>query len=139
MGPGLLESVYTVLLGQELARRGLHVERNRPLSFEYDGLRFDRGLRIDLLVDHRVVVELKSVEKLAPVHAKQILTYVRLLQLPVGLLINFGGATLKEGIQRVVNRYAPDSSSSLRVNSQVGDMEHERSTSSHPETRRRGG
>jgi GxxExxY protein len=76
---------------------------------------FDDGLRVDLLVDDRVVVELKSVEKLAPVHAKQVLTYLRLLDLPVGLLINFGAATLKEGLQRIVNNLQPSVSSRLRV------------------------
>jgi iron complex transport system substrate-binding protein len=123
LGPGLLESVYSVLLGQELVRRGLHVERNLPVTFEYDGLRFDRGLRVDLLVERIVVVELKSVERLAPVHAKQIVTYMRLLRLPVGLLINFGGETLKEGLHRVVNRYVPGAGSPLRINAAPGGAE----------------
>ncbi|MFM8396158.1 MAG: GxxExxY protein [Acidobacteriota bacterium] len=86
------------------------------IRFEYDGLLFDEGLRLDLLVDGCVVVELKSVERLAPVHHKQVLTYLRLLQLPVGLLINFGGATLKEGLHRIVNQLPASASPCLRVN-----------------------
>ncbi|MBU4470936.1 MAG: GxxExxY protein [Desulfobacteraceae bacterium] len=102
LGPGLLESVYELLLSKILINRGLTVERQKPVCFEYDGIRFDDGFRVDLLVDGRVVVELKSLEKLAPVHSKQLLTYLRLMNLPVGLLINFGGATLKEGLHRII-------------------------------------
>jgi GxxExxY protein len=107
LGPGLLESVYELVLARELARRGLLVERQREVSFEYDGLRFDNAFRVDLLVDHRVVVEIKSLERAQPVHAKQLLTYLRLLNLRVGLLVNFGAASLKEGLARVVNGLAP--------------------------------
>jgi GxxExxY protein len=107
IGPGLLESVYQTLLARELARRGLRVERQKSVSFEYEGLYFNEGLRLDLLIEGCVAVELKSVEALAPVHAKQLLTYIRLLDLPVGLLINFGGATLKEGLRRIVNNHTP--------------------------------
>ena len=116
LGPGLLESVYETVLFRALERRGLPVERQKVIRFEYDGLVFDEGLRLDLLVDGCVVVELKSVERLAPVHHKQVLTYLRLLQLPVGLLINFGGATLKEGLHRIVNQLPPSASPRLRVN-----------------------
>jgi GxxExxY protein len=117
-GPGLLESVYELVLARELEQRGLTVERQKPVSFEFDGLRFEDAFRVDLLVEGCVVVELKSVETLAPVHSKQVLTYIRLLNLPVGLLINFGAATMKEGLQRVVNNYRPSSSAPprLRVN-----------------------
>lgn len=107
LGPGLLESVYEALLAQALEKRGLSVKRQTAIPFEYEGLRFEDGLRVDLLVGGLVVVELKSVEKLAPVHAKQVLTYLRVLNLPIGLLINFGAATFKEGIRRVANSYAP--------------------------------
>ncbi len=79
-------------------------------------MEFDEGLRLDLLVDERVIVELKSVENLAPVHSKQLLTYLRLLDLEVGLLINFGATTLKEGLHRIVNNHQPSASSRLRVN-----------------------
>src|SRR5450759_268915 len=116
LGPGLLESVYEAVLGRELEKRGLVVERQKIISFEYDGMRFDEGLRVDLLAEEVVVVELKTVEKFAPVHAKQVLTYLRLLHLPVGLLINFGSPTLKEGLQRIVNNYQPSTASRLRVN-----------------------
>jgi iron complex transport system substrate-binding protein len=117
-GPGLLESVYELVLARELEQRGLTVERQKPVSFEFDGLRFEDAFRVDLLVEGCVVVELKSVETLAPVHSKQVLTYIRLLNLPVGLLINFGAATMKEGLQRVVNNYRPSASAPprLRVN-----------------------
>lgn len=120
LGPGLLESVYLTLLAADLERRGLAVQRQVTVGFEYDGLVFDRGLRLDLLVNELVIVEIKSVERLHQVHYRQILTYLRLLRLPVGLLINFGGATLKEGLRRVVNDYQPSASPfppRLRVNS----------------------
>jgi iron complex transport system substrate-binding protein len=103
LGPGLFESVYGVVMPRMLERRGLKVERHKLVTFEFDGMRFDHGLRVDLLVEDQVVVELKSVETLAPVHGKQVLTYLRLLDLPVGLLINFGAATLKDGLRRIVN------------------------------------
>ena len=90
--------------------------RQKAVPFEYDGLRFDEGLRVDLLVEDRVVVEIKSVERLAPVHCKQVLTYLRLLHLPVGLLVNFGAPTLRDGLRRVVNNYVPSGPSPLRVN-----------------------
>ena len=115
-GPGLLESVYETVLARELARRGLRVERQKNVVFEYDGLRFEDGLRLDLLVEERVVVELKSIETLLPVHKKQVLTYLRLMKLPVGLLINFGAPTLKEGLHRIVNNLQPSASPRLRVN-----------------------
>ncbi|MEW5975584.1 MAG: GxxExxY protein [Acidobacteriota bacterium] len=118
LGPGLLESVYEAVLARELERHGLRVQRQVCVSFDFDGMHFDEGFRVDLLVEGMVVVELKSVEKLAPVHSKQSLTYLRLMNLPVGLLINFGGATLKEGLHRIVNHYTPSPSapSRLRVN-----------------------
>jgi GxxExxY protein len=105
LGPGLLESVYERLLAQDLERRGLRVERQHLVSFEYDGLRFEDGLRVDLLVGGQVVVEIKSAAQLAPVHWRQVLTYLRVLDLRVGLLINFGDITLKNGLRRVVNNY----------------------------------
>ncbi len=81
------------------------MERQVSVAFDFNGMHFDEGLRVDLLVDGCLVIELKSVEKLAPVYAKQLLTYLRLLNLPVGLLINFGAGTFKEGIRRVVNKH----------------------------------
>jgi len=116
LGPGLLESVYEVVLARVLEQRGFQVERQKAICFEYDGMVFEEGFRIDLLVENRVLVELKSVEKLAPVHSKQLLTYLRLMNLSVGLLINFGAATLKEGLQRIVNKLPSSASPRLRVN-----------------------
>jgi GxxExxY protein len=116
LGPGLLESVYELVLARVLAERGFKVERQKILSFEYEGLLFANAFRIDLLVDDCVIVEIKSVEELAPVHHKQLLTYLRLSDLRVGLLINFGSATLKEGLRRMVNHLPPSASPRLRVN-----------------------
>jgi hypothetical protein len=101
----------TAVLARMLEERGLLVERQVSVAFDFNGMHFDEGLRVDLLVDGCLVIELKSVEKLAPVHAKQLLTYLRLLNLPVGLLINFGAATFKEGIRRIVNKHQDFASS----------------------------
>lgn len=106
-GPGLLESVYEAVLARVLEQRGLAVKRQVSVAFEYQGIQIKEGFRVDLLVEDLVVVELKSVELLAPVHAKQLLTYLRVLDLPVGLLINFGAPTLKQGIRRIANTNAP--------------------------------
>jgi GxxExxY protein len=103
LGPGLLESVYEVVLARDLARKGYLVERQKPISFEFEGMVFTEGFRADLLVEDAIVVEVKSVALLAPVHASQVLTYLRLLDYPVGLLINFGVARLREGIKRIAN------------------------------------
>jgi iron complex transport system substrate-binding protein len=116
LGPGLLESVYEMILAKSLQKRGYKVERQKAITFEYDGILFEEGFRIDLLVEDRVIIELKSVEKLIPVHSKQLLTYMRLMNLPVGFLMNFGAATLKEGLHRVVNSLSASASPSLRVN-----------------------
>ena len=103
LGPGLLESVYEVLLTDALRGRGLSVDRQRPIPIHFRGKRFDEGFRADLVVGDAVLVELKSVESLARVHKKQVLTYLRLSHLKLGLLINFGGELLKGNIERVVN------------------------------------
>ncbi len=116
LGPGLLESVYETVLTKTLQKRGFEVERQKIIQFEYDGILFDEGFRVDLLVAGRVIVELKSLEKLAPVHGKQLMTYLRLMNLHVGLLINFGAATLKEGLHRIVNNLPSSASPHLRVN-----------------------
>jgi iron complex transport system substrate-binding protein len=118
LGPGLLESVYESLLHSALLKNGLLVQRQYSVAFEYDGMSFDDGLRIDLLVEGVLVVELKSVEALAPVHSKQVLTYLRLLDLSLGLLINFGAPTFKQGCRRIVNRHPTFASSRLRVRNQ---------------------
>jgi len=103
LGPGLLESVYVRILKYELEKRGLHVEKEVGVSFTYDGLTFDEGFRADLIVNRKVIVEIKSVEHTHPVHKKQLLTYLKLTNLKLGLLVNFGAATVKEGITRIVN------------------------------------
>jgi iron complex transport system substrate-binding protein len=103
LGPGLLESVYERVLAYELERRGLTVERQVPVPIVYDNLRFEERFRADLIVERVIVVELKSVETFAPVHAKQLLTYLKLLDVRLGLLINFGTPLLKDGIKRVAN------------------------------------
>lgn len=102
-GPGLLESVYEVTLAHELRKAGVRVERQVAIPIRYDDLTFDEGFRADLLVDGKVIVELKSVEQLARVHSKQLLTQLRLIGHKLGLLINFGESHLKNGIERVVN------------------------------------
>ena len=102
-----------------LEGRGLRVERQKPVAFDFDGMHFNEGLRADLMVEDCLVVELKSVEILTPVHPKQLLTYLRLLNLPLGLLINFGAPTFKEGVRRVVNNHRDFASSRLRVNTDV--------------------
>lgn len=105
LGPGLLESVYETILASKLSRLGYEVEQQKALALVYEDMHFPAAFKIDLLVDQRLVVELKSVERLQPVHSKQLLTYLRLMKLPVGLLVNFGYDTLKEGVKRVVNNY----------------------------------
>ena len=105
LGPGLLESVYETVLAGKLAALGYRIDRQRPIDIEFEGMRFPAAFRIDLLVNEQVLIEVKSVEQLSAVHAKQLLTYLRLTKQPLGLLINFGGATLKEGFRRLVNDY----------------------------------
>lgn len=123
LGPGLLESVYERLLAKELARRGLKVERQRPVSFEYDGLTLEGGFTVDLLVNESVVVELKAAQKIHPVDQRQLFTYLRILDLEVGLLLNFGDALMKDGIRRIVNGYRPTPESTLRINASEGGRE----------------
>jgi iron complex transport system substrate-binding protein len=106
LGPGMLESVYRIVLAKDLERAGFQVEQEKSISFKYEGMTIENGFRVDLLVDKQVVVELKSIETLAPIHSKQVLTYLRVLDLPVGLLINFGSVSLKQGLQRIANARA---------------------------------
>ena len=103
LGPGLLESAYEAILADQLARRGIRVERQKPIPIWYDGIELAEGFRADLMLEGKLLVELKSVERLSPLHSKQVLTCLRLLDLPLGLLINFGGASLKEGLRRIAN------------------------------------
>ena len=103
LGPGLLESVYEVVLAHELKKRGLRVKRQVPVAIVYDDIKFDEGFRADLIIEDKVIVELKSVKNIVPVHKKQLLTYLRLSDKRLGLLINFGSELIRDGISRVVN------------------------------------
>jgi len=109
LGPGVFESVYEVLVAHELTKKGVSVDRQRPMSIIYDGIRFDEAFRSDLAVDGKVIAELKSVQALLPIHAKQSLTQLRLTGLKLGLLINFGEAHLKNGIKRIISGQLEDS------------------------------
>src|SRR6266853_3921717 len=103
LGPGLLESVYETIMAYELQKRGLQVRRQQAIRVAYEDVRMDLGFRADLIVENKVVVEIKSVEAIAPVHKKQLLTYLRLTDKRLGLLINFNVELIKNGISRVVN------------------------------------
>lgn len=120
LGPGLLESVYEMLLAARLERMGYMIARQRAIDIQFDGIHFPAAFRIDILVDERLLIEVKSVERLTAIHGKQLLTYLRLTNQPVGLLINFGGDTLKEGLRRIVNDYRPSASPRLRVTQKIG-------------------
>ena len=116
MGPGLLESVYETLLAAALRRGGFAVKRQVPIDLIDEGFTFPAAFKIDLLVEQCVIVEIKSVERLMPVHAKQLTTYLRLTGLQAGLLMNFNTERLKDGVQRIVNGYIPFAAPRLRVN-----------------------
>lgn len=103
LGPGLLESVYEEILYHELLNQGLRVERQKPVPVYWNNLKMEIGFRADLVVENKVIIELKSVELIAPVHPKQVLTYLRLTGLKLGLLINFNEKLIKDGIKRIVN------------------------------------
>jgi GxxExxY protein len=105
IGPGLLESAYEMLLFESLSKRGLLVERQVAVSLKANGIVIDNAFRADLFVERTLLIEVKSTEAHAPVHAKQLLTYLRLMDLPLGLLMNFGAGTFKEGIRRIVNNH----------------------------------
>jgi len=104
LGPGLFETVYERIMEVELAKRGLSVFRQKPIPIVYGGLHFGAGFRADLLVDDKVIVEVKSIDALHPVHKKQMLTYLRFADKRLGLLINFNVALIKDGIVRLVNK-----------------------------------
>ena len=108
LGPGLLESVYEIVLAESLIRRGYRVARQVPIDISYDGLQIEGAFPIDLLIEDCLVIEIKSIEQLTKLHAKQLLTYLRLMKQLVGLLLNFSGLTMKEGIRRLVNNYRPN-------------------------------
>ena len=112
IGPGLLESVYEIILADALTERGLRVERQKPVNFVYRGQNLGDAFRIDLLIERKLIIELKSVERLLPLHGKQLLTYLRLSELPLGLLMNFGAEVFRDGLKRVSNNYFGDWKSS---------------------------
>ena len=103
LGPGLVESVYEIVLANALLGRGLKTSRQRPVPIQYRGLKFDEGFRRDIWVEEKVILEIKSVEKITPLHKKQLQTYLRLTGCKLGYLLNFGAALMKEGICRCVN------------------------------------
>ncbi len=105
LGPGLFESVYEEILSYRLIKRGLHIQKQVAIPVFYEEIKMEVGFRADLIVESRVIVEIKSIEMVAPVHFKQVLTYLKLTGLKVGLLINFYEALLKDGIKRIVNNY----------------------------------
>lgn len=115
-GPGLLESVHEEILFYRLNKRGVTVKRQTPIPLYYEDIKMDIGFRSDLIVEDRVIVEIKSVESIAPVHPKILLTYLKLTGITVGLLINFNESVLKNGIKRIVNNYISASSASQREN-----------------------
>ena len=114
LGPGLLESIYEELLSYRLNKKELNVRRQMPVPVFYEEVKLDIGFRPDLIVNDKVIVEIKSIEKIASVHLKVLLTYLKLTGISVGLLINFNESILKNGIKRMVNNYSPSSSVSLR-------------------------
>ncbi len=122
-GPGMLESIYEQLLEAELARRGHKVERQKSVSFEYDGLLLENAFRVDLLIDDVVVVELKATEQMKPVFAKQVKTYLVAMNLQVGVVLNFGMATIKEGFTRVVNGFKDNNSQRLCLSASLRETD----------------
>ena len=122
LGPGLLESVYETVLAGKLAEIGYRIDRQKPIDIEFEGTVFTAAFQADLVVDNRLLVEIKCVDSLSKAHMKQLQTYLRLTNQPVGLLINFAGATLKEGLKRVVNDHVPSASPRLRVNQNLNGV-----------------
>ena len=105
LGPGLLESAYEMILAAELVRRGHRVETQVPVSFDYEGMKFENAFRVDMIVDEQIVVELKATEQKNPVFARQLKTYLVLMNKHIGLLLNFGQMKMVNGIERIVNGY----------------------------------
>lgn len=103
LGPGLYESVYEAILAHELVKRGLQIKRQVAVALQYDELTFDEAFKADLLVENKVMIELKSLETLLPVHRTQLLTYIKLANVRLGLLLNFGATFMKDGVERVAN------------------------------------
>jgi GxxExxY protein len=108
LGPGLLESVYETVLARRIEARGFKVDRQHVVPLTIGKDHFDAAFRVDILVEGRLVLEIKAVEQITKGHCRQLMTYLRIMQQPVGLLLNFSGATMKEGIKRIVNDYRPE-------------------------------
>ena len=115
LGPGLLETAYERVLAHKMSVRGLSVKTQVLMPIEVDGVLVDQGFRADILLEDRLLIEVKSVERLAPVHARQVLTYLRFMGLPLGLLMNFSGMTFREGLKRVVNNHQDPTGSNLKI------------------------
>ena len=103
VGPGLLESVYERILADRLGKLGIRVDQQQPISVEVDGISYPDAFRYDLLLHEKLIIEVKSIERLGPIHTKQTLTYIRFMRLPFGLIFNFGAETFKQGMRRVIN------------------------------------
>lgn len=115
LGPGLLETAYEKVLAHKMSVRGLSIKTQVLMPIEIDGLLVDQGFRADILVEDKLLIEVKSVERLAPVHSRQVLTYLRFMDLPLGLLMNFSGMTFREGLKRVANNHQDSTGSKLKI------------------------
>ena len=122
LGPGLFEAVYETVLAGRLEAAGMKIARQFPVPIIFEGHRFDPAFRVDILVEDRLILEIKAVEQLSKAHAKQLLTYLRLMDQPVGLLLNFSCETMKEGIRRMVNSYRPESSAPSASSAPLHEM-----------------
>jgi iron complex transport system substrate-binding protein len=120
IGPGLLESAYEMILTEKLRSFGLHVDRQVPISIQYDGIEVKDAYRIDLMIEHSIIIEVKAVEQTLPVHAKQVLTYLNFTGLTLGFVMNFGMATFKDGLRRLVRNH-PSSFASSRLRASHSD------------------
>jgi GxxExxY protein len=118
LGPGMLESAYEAVLAHLLARKGLEVERQKIIPIHYGGLVIDQGFRADLVVGQRLLIELKAVERLSSIHGRQVLTYLKFMNLPVGLLMNFATDKFRDGLKRIVNNHVDTGNSRLNINQQ---------------------
>jgi GxxExxY protein len=119
LGPGLLETVYEIVLAHQLQAKGLKVERQVPVPIVYQGIHFDEGFRADIIVDNKVILELKSVERVSKAQKKQVLTYLKLADMKLGFLLNFGAARMKEGISQIIKEKLIDMVESGRSQTKV--------------------
>ena len=115
LGPGLLETAYEKILAHKISVLGLSVKTQVLMPIEIDGMLVEQGFRADIIVEGKLLIEVKSVERLAPVHSRQVLTYLRFMNLPLGLLMNFSGMTFREGLKRVVNNHQDSTGSRLKI------------------------